>query len=1197
MSNPSGYGDLALGAPLATPLIRKDEHPDFFPAQAPLLQSTTVSTVADVPNLTSEPAAAAATTTMTTTDIKTTTTEIISVDASSSFLDRTSLATNGHGVDGPLSSVTTNLQPSSGHSTADHIEHQALATENTDEAAVPSLTWNLHPSAGSIAADHVEHQVEHTDPEPAPSLLTRLAPSALLPSFASASSTDQISLDQKLALKPDGHSSSIKTNSSRDTDSSWVPSLTTHLAPSSSPLAFDSIEHQAETTGPVSSEDARLIPSLTTHLAPSSSPLAFDSIEHQANSQGGGLGDGSYLRDRVSTQTIEPPIVAIVPFRKEISTQDPTAFQSRGPFVEQEAAVPTRDSTPSSSLNVVQREKEFVSVTPVSTVPPRQAPAFSNAPPNNTAFVSQPDVVVVPTPVVSRPKTPEAFAAMEPRERVLTKPNVIEQANIPEDERTPHTPEPEETLLEKLSAYLPKPTLSELNLTAAPPPTTFPPPHEQSDIDRLHPKEALPAVRPDVVTPVNAEERDRELEKVKAAKRELEGHSPQGTVVMGLEDDQLWSMLRRFDRQVNHALSPPHHLPEGQPDMRRSVLPTVPYNSDLVKSNLERCYGTAGVSGIRFFREMARLMSWAPGEQKRTGAFCAAYFTAWIFHQTTPLILLLLMTLVLYPPSRAYLFPPLPPPSGQPLSATDPTNRRGDESLVDVSHPQKHRSKHEQIEQQSLEFTKSIEKLGIRVLLGSKHKPSQAQMDQAEKMKKEGNAEGDMYGIGDEDGENENDSNKSGQVQNGKGNGESERNRVLKAGGTLKESNQKEGEKAKGERDAQIGLAAKAFQDALGDFADVMEMFTIALSPLKVYPPNHARFKIAFLILFPALIITAVVPSRIFAHAGSFALGFGFFGQPLVKRGISTFVSLVPDWKEELDLRNSILSGVPTNVQLTMYLLRQRELARNPLPRPPHPVTSPEAQKQLNDTSLISEAHEENSVSSVGSGTETHLVGDGKHDENQSERGKKMKSKVVEVGQKISAKAALFRGHGKVAVLPDGEIPGSKSSDEEKKSLRTRLSKFLVDRDTLKDEGSIWAYPASYNKTNGHLIIESTDETPTTDATIIFVPNRSQKPTVTFPIADVAEIKKGGVGLPRSILGWAAGMDLGGTGLEFRVKKHEAIYQGKEIAPGVYVDNVYFEDEAESEMDGEVYQFEKVGRRDQIFIRILSLAEQNWETL
>jgi hypothetical protein len=39
----------------------------------------------------------------------------------------------------------------------------------------------------------------------------------------------------------------------------------------------------------------------------------------------------------------------------------------------------------------------------------------------------------------------------------------------------------------------------------------------------------------------------REVEKTKAAERDLKGEKPKGTVVAGLEDDRLWQMLRRFD--------------------------------------------------------------------------------------------------------------------------------------------------------------------------------------------------------------------------------------------------------------------------------------------------------------------------------------------------------------------------------------------------------------------------------------------------------------------------------------------------------------------------------------------------------------------------------------------------------------------------------------------------------------------------
>jgi hypothetical protein len=48
----------------------------------------------------------------------------------------------------------------------------------------------------------------------------------------------------------------------------------------------------------------------------------------------------------------------------------------------------------------------------------------------------------------------------------------------------------------------------------------------------------------------------REVEKTKAAEREIKGESPLGTVVTGLEDDRLWTMLRRFD--VVRAVSISH---------------------------------------------------------------------------------------------------------------------------------------------------------------------------------------------------------------------------------------------------------------------------------------------------------------------------------------------------------------------------------------------------------------------------------------------------------------------------------------------------------------------------------------------------------------------------------------------------------------------------------------------------------------
>lgn len=206
--------------------------------------------------------------------------------------------------------------------------------------------------------------------------------------------------------------------------------------------------------------------------------------------------------------------------------------------------------------------------------------------------------------------------------------------------------------------------------------------------DGVHPVHQAEAVQdaPDQLV-------DAQVEKVKGAEREAKGHEEQGTVVPGMEDDKLWAMRRRFDavrkralpprlsltlspklikQQVVHVLSPPTKLPKGEPDLRPSTLPTVPFNSDLLKNNVERVYSTAGIWGIYASREMMRLMSWGPEDRKRTGCFCAvglsicrevgrpetdrraflqAYFIAWWFSLVIPLIVGLFVSIRALQPS------------------------------------------------------------------------------------------------------------------------------------------------------------------------------------------------------------------------------------------------------------------------------------------------------------------------------------------------------------------------------------------------------------------------------------------------------------------------------------------------------------------------------------------------------------------
>ncbi len=143
-----------------------------------------------------------------------------------------------------------------------------------------------------------------------------------------------------------------------------------------------------------------------------------------------------------------------------------------------------------------------------------------------------------------------------------------------------------------------------------------------------------------------------------------------------------------------------------EPDLRRSTLPSIPFNSDVLKSNVERCYATVGIVAIRLYREITRLRSWAPADRQRTIYFCSAYFLAWVLGYAIPLVLVFLMVLVVVPDSRHFFFPIEAPPAGTPPSATDPTNKKGDESLLGgVDHEVAHRSKYEQAEEQAWEFS------------------------------------------------------------------------------------------------------------------------------------------------------------------------------------------------------------------------------------------------------------------------------------------------------------------------------------------------------------------------------------------------------------------------------------------------------------------------------------------------------------
>ena len=69
--------------------------------------------------------------------------------------------------------------------------------------------------------------------------------------------------------------------------------------------------------------------------------------------------------------------------------------------------------------------------------------------------------------------------------------------------------------------------------------------------------------------------------------------------------------------------------------------------------------------------------------------------------------------------------------------------------------------------------------------------------------------------------------------------------------------------------------------------------------------------------------------------ANGFLVGAGFFGDPIIWRGLAYLNREFPHWQKLLEIRNTLLKGVPTNAQLTLTLLRVGEANKAPLPPPP----------------------------------------------------------------------------------------------------------------------------------------------------------------------------------------------------------------------------------------------------------------------
>ncbi|KAK4956294.1 profilin, required for normal timing of actin polymerization in response to thermal stress [Elasticomyces elasticus] len=606
-------------------------------------------------------------------------------------------------------------------------------------------------------------------------------------------------------------------------------------------------------------------------------------------------------------------------------------------------------------------------------------------------------------------------------------------------------------------------------------------------------------------------------------------------LVGGLPNDELWILIRRFNKQMYHVKEYPYPVP-GNLDL--NIADEEEFSPDKLRSNLERLYMTVGISMISFVKHIMRIRSWR--EKNRTAAFLAAYVVAWFFDMIVPMFSLLMIVLVVYPPSRDLLFPPAPialvsaktggvqKPKAGVLGSTDSA----------TGAPEQHKG--EAVEAEASNFVNTIAHVALASASG-KHPQSEPK---------------------DEDGDSPNS-----RVPDPTSMAISASNARTSTGGGMTG----EKDKAKVPMETAVWNKMRPTMHALADIADTWERFGNALSPTPPFPHDAYRLRLAA-ILVPILAASPFITNYMVVKGITAGAGFGFFADPLIWRGLDWLNTNYPNWQKLLELRNSILKGVPTNAQLTVTLLRIGEVNKAPLPPPPR-TTEPPPDQPVN----VTDEH----LRAIGSdyplnASKEELQAAIEHDPTTAHEttGSDIDaSKQKTHGKKGSRLLAMFKSgvKGTVEAGLGADRLKAKAGSEHAKQ---RLGVVPNEKENLLS-GPI-DFKCRYHGKKGHAYISTRATIPciafSLDKDIASKGTTDRDETELHPvwsiaIADVKELKKvGGLGWKaKLVVGWAL---------------------DREVADGLEI----------VDKQGNTWTVTAMVLRDELFNRLIAIGGQKWES-
>lgn len=361
---------------------------------------------------------------------------------------------------------------------------------------------------------------------------------------------------------------------------------------------------------------------------------------------------------------------------------------------------------------------------------------------------------------------------------------------------------------------------------------------------------------------------------------------------------------------------------------------------------------------------------------------------------------------------------------------------------------------------------------------------------------------------------------------------------------------------------------------ALGDIADGWERFANALSPTPPFSQSK-RLQLAAMVA-PLFLISLLIRPEWVYKSMTLMNGFIFFTDPLQQRGIALLNEKIPDWPKYLEIRNTLLRGVPTNAQLTITLLRIGEANRAPIPPPPSSNEPPANEAADLDKS---ELLEESNLDATHSELEDAITPDpaaAQADPNAPQSHPKKKG----FGQRIMGALKGTTAGAVETKLQTDKARALAGSGHAKNKLGILPSKTEMARH--ETEGPV-TFKARCNGKRGAVYVDANVSPATTDG------KRPASPCVYFStdtkneeeaveeghekglvwavhVNDIMEIKKiGGLGWKgKIVVGWATDREVK-DGIELVTK------------------------------DGRKVRATAIAQRDELFDRVVAMGSQVWE--